>query len=122
MKKFLMVLMVACMGMFGIAGTASAGFSGEVTLNCGDDDFEACYNGYEWEVSFKCEGDWAGDAEVDFDDEEASIDADGGPQGWADCEVDIELESDDDVTKYEAKCDYDGDKVELEVKNKGSCA
>jgi hypothetical protein len=127
MKKLLIVLLIACMGLFGFAGAASAGGNGPppdvYDLECGE-EIELCWNDFYWEASFKCEGTWdhAGSgAAVDFDDEEASIDASGGENGWADCDVEINLESDDDVEKYEAKCEVEGDKVELEVKNKGEC-
>ena len=115
MKNLFMVVAVICAGAFAAVGTAVAGAPIPGTVAC-NSEFEMCVNGFLWEVSYKCEGGWADDStNVNITGKKAELRADGS--GNSDCDVDINLESDDRISKYEAKCEDDnGDKVELEIK------
>ena len=117
MKQTLSFIFAAMMAI-GLVGTASAG-GPPGSIDCGD-EIELCHNDFLWEISYKCEFPWEDDGSfVSLGDSAFRLAADEF-EGRGDCRFDADIESDDDVEKYEVKCELPtGEKVELEVKNKG---
>ena len=117
MKQTLSFIFAAMMAI-GFAGTASAG-STPGSIDCGD-EIELCFNGFLWEISYKCEDPWENTGSfVNLSSNAFRLRAEENG-GGGDCEIHGDIESGDDVKKYEVKCESpDGAKVELEVKNKG---
>ena len=117
MKQTLSFIFAAMMAI-GFAGTASAG-GPPGSIDCGD-EIELCFNDFLWEISYKCESPWVDDGSfvsLGTSLVRLAAEEDGGR---GDCRYDADIESDDDVEKYEASCELPtGEKVELEVKNKG---
>ena len=105
------ILVASAVMVIGFAGTAFAGMAapwpGYIGCSQDGEEYEMCHNGLKWEIDYKCEGYWVDDGtHVDINDyEEAQLRATGGANGYADCRIDIDLESDDDVHKYEVKCE-----------------
>ena len=66
MKKMTILALVSALAGFGYVGTASAGFTTAVFLDCGDKETE-CFGGFEWESWLKCGNRWKDDGtEVDL--------------------------------------------------------
>ncbi|MGR8981365.1 MAG: hypothetical protein ACU84H_14910 [Gammaproteobacteria bacterium] len=121
MKKTILALMLgAGMSTAALAGVATPG-----NIDC-NSEHEVCVNGFEWEVSLKCDDAWDpnSDAYVNIEGETAVLDGETDDL-LGDCRATLNLEGDDDVYKYEHKCALNngtnkgGDKIELEIKNKG---
>ena len=57
MKKITIVALTLMLVGFGFVGTASAGFTAPVGLNCGD-KITGCFNEFEWQAWFECGSLW----------------------------------------------------------------
>ena len=119
MKK--LSLIVICLGVFGFSGTVFAGAPWPGSIDCGFND-SMCAGGTLYEVDYTCGTNWLDDGtSVDVVlGQEAELRAEGGANGWADCRIDIDLESDSDVYRYEVKCEAPEDNEVCHGRN-GSC-
>ena len=133
MKKMPMLALVSALAGFGYVGTASAGFTTSVFLDCGDKETE-CYGGFEWESWLKCGNRWEDDGtEVDLTAGMGFLTtteiAEDGTAGDGTCDSAMVIVPDGSVRVYKLDCSLPsnkggngkngGRKVSLTVRNVG---
>lgn len=131
MKKIAIVILALALAGFGFVGTASAGFTAPVSLDCGD-KFTGCSDhDVEWEVIYKCGSLWTdAGTEVDFPGHIGFLTAD-EIDGDGTCDSMMAIRDDTATRNYRLDCSLPsnaggnskrgGKKISLQVKAVGEC-